>query len=677
MRFVTVSGLAIVFLSALACLLSCQETQDSAQQQDSQHPDLRTMLEGDYTEGRLLVRFKNRPADEVLPFTASEKFEEWGVKMKHAYHGELTGLYLIEGDFRVRDLLPIIISDPDVKYAEPDYKVELFYQPNDPGAQSGTSQGDHLDKISAFDAWNVTKGDSSFVIALIDTGCTVTHEDLADNLWINTAEASGVPGVDDDGNGYIDDIHGWNLRDENNNLSDYASHSHGTATSSAAAGAGDNNKGIAGIAFQCKFAMLKGFSNFSMIIEGFQYATDKGFKVINASWGSHSFSSALSDGVTELDNNGILLVCAVSNNSYDLNSHPCYPACLTHDNVISVMGSNQSDEIAWFSDYGAPHADLAVPSEEVYLAKREGGYDDYDGTSFGAPLVTGACALLWSRYPSKTHTEIKQQLLDNVDVLSSLSGLCVTEGRLNIRKALDAGGSPPPPPPVPEAGFTGNPTSGDTPLTVSFTDLTSGQVSSWHWDFGDISVSDQQNPSHEYFGAGTYTVSLTVTGPGGSDTKTKTNYITVTDSGVLNANFSAVPFGGVAPLTVQFADTSSGSPTSWEWDFGDGETSIERNPEHTYDSTGSYTVSLTVSNTTDSDTEIKNNFITVTDTPLPVPVKKEKGGCACAISSSPTPANDLFGYFMPVILLAGVYLALRRQKGKAIYKDYLQEQLKS
>ncbi len=165
------------------------------------------------------------------------------------------------------------------------------------------------------------------------------------------------------------------------------------------------------------------------------------------------------------------------------------------------------------------------------------------------------------------------------------------------------------------ADFAGDPTSGCAPLTVAFTDFsTGGDITSWDWDFGDGGTSTAQNPAHEYLAAGTYTVSLTVSGPAGTDTETKTNYISV--SAAPTADFSGSPTSGSEPLTVQFTDLSTGQPTTWSWDFGDGGTSSEQNPSHTYPA-GDYTVALTVTNGCGSDVETKTGYIHV-EAPPPV-----------------------------------------------------------
>jgi uncharacterized protein (TIGR02145 family) len=165
---------------------------------------------------------------------------------------------------------------------------------------------------------------------------------------------------------------------------------------------------------------------------------------------------------------------------------------------------------------------------------------------------------------------------------------------------------------VPVANFTATPTSGTAPLTVNFTDQSANSPTSWQWNFGDGGTSTQQNPSHTYNKGGTYSVSLIVTNEYGSDVKPRTNYIVVSGGGDNPiADFTATPTNGSAPLTVNFTDQSANKPASWQWDFGDGETSTQQNPTHTYNNGGTYSVTLTVTNEYGSDVKTRTNYIVV------------------------------------------------------------------
>ncbi|MBI3872224.1 MAG: PKD domain-containing protein [candidate division Zixibacteria bacterium] len=171
-------------------------------------------------------------------------------------------------------------------------------------------------------------------------------------------------------------------------------------------------------------------------------------------------------------------------------------------------------------------------------------------------------------------------------------------------------------PVAPVAEFVGSPTSGCAPLTVNFTDQSTGSPTSWSWTFGDGGTSTLQNPSYAYAAAGSYTVALTATNAQGSSTNTKTNYITVS-AVAPTADFSGTPTSGVAPLAVNFTDLSTGGPTSWSWTFGDGGTSTAQNPSHNYMAAGTYTVALTATNGCGLSTNTKSGYITVTAPPTP------------------------------------------------------------
>jgi len=202
---------------------------------------------------------------------------------------------------------------------------------------------------------------------------------------------------------------------------------------------------------------------------------------------------------------------------------------------------------------------------------------------------------------------------------------------------------PTPTPGVVEANFTASPTYGTPPLMVQFADLSKGDITSWEWDFGDGGTSTEKGPVHTYSSVGEYTVSLKVTGPDASDTETKADFIEV---GEVVAGFAATPFSGTPPLAVQFADqsVSVGDITAWEWDFGDGSTSTEQNPSHTYNALGKYTVSLKVTGPDASDTETKADYIVVTEA-----VHDMKIGMSVTLSG-PTAAGTI-----PVAELVQIY----------------------
>ncbi|MEW5925197.1 MAG: PKD domain-containing protein, partial [Candidatus Zixiibacteriota bacterium] len=279
---------------------------------------------------------------------------------------------------------------------------------------------------------------------------------------------------------------------------------------------------------------------------------------------------------------------------------------------LDVGATDQSGNPANFSNYGS-WVDIAAPGVSIlstYHNSDDPVYDYIalmDGTSMSCPHVVGVAALLESYNSALTGPEKFNIICNNYKSYNQTK--YVGAGIVDARACLDAvqGCDV-------TADFSGTPTSGCVPLTVNFTDLSTGPVISWDWDFGDGGGSALENPSHQYTTAGTYTVSLTVTSSICDDTETKVGYITVSDVPV--ADFSGTPTVGYAPLTVDFTDLSTGNPTTWSWNFGDGVgTSTEKNPNYVYNDTGIYTVTLLVSNVCGSDSKQRIDYITVQQAP--------------------------------------------------------------
>jgi PKD repeat protein/subtilisin family serine protease len=284
--------------------------------------------------------------------------------------------------------------------------------------------------------------------------------------------------------------------------------------------------------------------------------------------------------------------------------------------VAAVDANTSGWPIAYFSSRGPTYCtpdgsaaikpDIAAPGVSVRSSYPGGGYVSMSGTSMASPHVNGVIALIRQANPNLGVDQIKQIIYDTAyDLGPSGEDNSYGWGMIDAYEAvmMALGGAPP------TADFSGSPTSGCVPLTVNFTDLSSGDITDWSWDFGDGGNSVLQNPSYIYQNPGTFTVSLTVTGPSGSDTETKTDYITVND--VPAADFSGSPTSGCAPLTVSFSDLSSGGPTSWSWDFGDGGSSLDQNPAYTFQNEGTFTVTLTASNACGSDIATKVDYIQV------------------------------------------------------------------
>src|SRR6266480_2134118 len=340
-----------------------------------------------------------------------------------------------------------------VEYVEPDYQVQALLAPNDfrygdgslwdlhnTGLYGGTAGAD----IHAQDAWDIQNSAGNIIVAVIDTGVRYTHEDLADNMWVNPGEIPGN-GVDDDGDGYVDDVHGINVINHTGDPND--DYGHGTHVSGMIGAVGDNTVGIVGVCWKvqimaCKFLDSTGNGFISDAIKCMDYARSKGAKVINASWGSTSFTSqSLHDAIDSLRQAGIIFVAAAGNSSQDNGVNPIYPASYDLDNIISVAATTRTDDLAFWSNYGATTVDLGAPGSPIFSCWKDAddAYRYFEGTSMAAPHVTGACALLMAHYPSDNYRQIINRIVSNVDPLPALVGKCVSGGRLNLLKAL--GGS--------------------------------------------------------------------------------------------------------------------------------------------------------------------------------------------------------------------------------------------
>jgi PKD repeat protein len=288
-----------------------------------------------------------------------------------------------------------------------------------------------------------------------------------------------------------------------------------------------------------------------------------------------------------------------------------YTATGTYTVALTVSGSDGED-----TETKIDYITVTEPAPAPLVADFEGS-----PTSGDAPLtvnftdLSSGDPISWGwdfgdggssfvRNPSYTYSEAGTYDVTLIVMNSLLEMDMVT--KVDYITVTGPAGNPP------IADFSASPTSGEAPLSVQFTDLSTNNPTSWSWDFGDgVGTSTLQNPTYTYNAAGTYTVTLTATNAYGSGFETKTNYINVTELPV--ADFEGSPTSGDAPLTVNFTDLSTGSPASWSWDFGDGETSTQQNPSHTYNATGFYTVTLTATNAYGSDVVTKTDYINVTE----------------------------------------------------------------
>ncbi|MFV2065691.1 MAG: S8 family peptidase [Pirellulales bacterium] len=413
----------------------------------------------------LLVRFRDAPATVPTGTAPGSQFgsEMAGAKILREYD-LVPGLQKIGlGPGANLDAALAAYRDrPDVLYAEPNYMVYATAEPDDlrfselwglnnTGQTGGTVDAD----IDAPAAWDVTTGSNSVVVAVIDTGVDYTHEDLAANIWVNPGEIAG-DGIDNDGNGYVDDIRGYDFANNDNDPMD--DQGHGTHVAGTIGAVADNGVGVTGVNWNVqimavKFLAADGSGSVADAIDGITYAVDNGALISNNSWGDNGeFSQALFDAVQYAQSAGHLFVAAAGNGNSlgigqnnDLN--PFYPAGLGLDNVLSVAASDNNDNGATFSNYGVTTVDLAAPGVDILSTTRSNTYGTLSGTSMAAPHVTGVAALLYAAHPDWTYDQVIQQILSTVDPLPAFQGITVTGGRLNAASALGNPEPPPPPPP--------------------------------------------------------------------------------------------------------------------------------------------------------------------------------------------------------------------------------------
>lgn len=337
----------------------------------------------------------------------------------------------------------------DVEAAQPNFYYRLAATPNDPQYVDAGMYG--LAKISAPGAWDLTTGSASVVVADIDSGMRYTHEDLAANAWTNPGEINGN-GVDDDGNGFVDDYYGYDFR--YNDSDPFDENGHGTHTAGTIGAVGNNGVGVTGVNWNVKLMAIKIYSaggldtTSAMLVNAYNYVRlmkQRGvnIRVTNNSYGdcpeACGYDQATKDALDALGEAGVLNVFAAGNNGRNLDTGaPHYPASYTSPSILSVAASTPTDARSSFSNFGATSVDLAAPGSSVYSTTFESNssYGAKSGTSMAAPHVSGAAALLAAYHPNLSVPSLKATLMNSVDALAAWNGVVKTGGRLNVLRAL-------------------------------------------------------------------------------------------------------------------------------------------------------------------------------------------------------------------------------------------------
>ena len=364
-------------------------------------------------------------------------------------------------------------SDPAVLSADPDYVRRLMALPNDPdmsdlwnlhntGAGGATADAD----IDAPEAWDIRTSAGDNVVAVMDTGIHLAHEDLADNAWVNALETAG-DGIDNDGNLRIDDVNGYDFINNDGNPTD--DNGHGTHVAGTIGAVGNNGVGVTGVCWSVKLMALKVFNasgtgSDSAIVAAFDYALKLKqrasqpvkLRAINCSWGGGGFSSAMLEAMRDSSDEGILLPCAAGNEMLDNGVIANFPANFDLPGVISVGWSTWTEGVAGWSNYGATTVHLFAPGDNIWStiwsSTPSVKYGFLSGTSMATPHVSGAVALVWAQFEDPLVSdvvkaaEVRDRILYNTDRPAAYANACITRGRLNLHKAITAPADADPPP---------------------------------------------------------------------------------------------------------------------------------------------------------------------------------------------------------------------------------------
>lgn len=402
---------------------------------------------------RIIVKFR--------PGTSQQKrvqmHAEMGVLLNHQLRvlNDFDIIELSSGQ-DVADVIKRYQQQYEISYAEPDMQVNTMSIPNDPsyselwGLNNNMQTGGTVNAdINAPEAWDLTTGSASVVVAVIDTGVDYNHPDLAANMWVNPGEIAG-DNIDNDGNGYVDDIYGIDTANDDSDPFDDAGH--GTHVAGTIGAVGNNNLGVVGVNHQtsiiaCKFLSASGGGSTSNAIKCLDYMLDlkknRGVNLVitNNSWGGGGFSQALYDAIKKHADESILFAAAAGNSSNNNDGTGSYPATYDLANIISVAATDHNDSLAYFSSYGKKTVDVAAPGVNILSTTPNNSYASYNGTSMATPQVAGLIALTKAYDPSLTSQQLKSLIMVSGDLIPSLSDKVLSGRRIKAWGSVDINGA--------------------------------------------------------------------------------------------------------------------------------------------------------------------------------------------------------------------------------------------
>lgn len=509
-------------------------------------------------DGEIYVKYKNTydlnsltsnsPTDfiaqPILPgldanFSIDMGIYSIAMPFKAAFNDDLK--HVLQVSFKeysnIDELIELLSAYPYIEYVEPVPYNSFGFQPNDMQTNSTSGQWG-LWKINAREAWDISKGDSTITVAIVDDGVSMFHPDLFGNVWRNPGEIAGN-NIDDDNNGYIDDIYGWDAgNNDNNPVHPRTNFTHGTHVGGISGAVTNNQRGVASIGYniaimpvKCTFDNQANPSSIPQGYAGVTYAANAGADIINCSWSSGNFSQTAQTVINYATSRGSIVVAAASNDGVNQIRYPAaYPG------VIAVASSDINDKKSGFSNYGT-WVDVTAPGSRIRSTIAAGNsYATFDGTSMATPMVAGLLGLMKSHNPKLTNTQLEQCLLDNADDIDGLNTTFtgfLGSGRINAEKSMDCVDKSLKA--IPKADVRSNINITCPGVDVAFTGSSSSQGKAqnfkWYFPNGSPTTSTSANPIVSYTNIGSYNVALVVSNSEGSDSIFLKDYVNVAAKG--------------------------------------------------------------------------------------------------------------------------------------------------